>query len=137
MVGLPQREQLGLIGVANYSKQTLLRVGRLLNSNETSGDLARLAEWTGFGRKAIHNWTQPEADAQFRVMPPAAKRVVALLAYFGMLGLLNEQRLTDIRSLEALLDSEADFQKITARFSRILKTQLAAEEPIGLSSDHH
>ena len=115
--------------MANYSKQTLIRVGRLLNGNETSGHLARLAEWTGFGRKAIRNWTQPEDDAQFRVMPPAAKRVVALLAYFGMVGLLNEQRLKDIQALEALLDKEGQFQKITLRFSRILKTQVAVEEP--------
>jgi hypothetical protein len=115
--------------VANYSKQTLIRVGRLLNGNETSGHLARLAEWTGFGRKAIHNWTQPEDVAQFRVMPPAAKRVVVLLAYFGMVGLLNEQRLKDIQALEAFLDKEGQFQKITLRFSRILKTQVAVEEP--------
>ncbi len=121
--------------MANYSKQTLLRVGRLLNNNKTSGHLARLAEWTGFGRKAIHNWTQPEGDAQFRVMPPAAKRVVALLAYFGMLGLLNEQRLADIRSLETLLGNEGEFQKIASRFSRVLKPQLAANAPVDLSPD--
>ena len=117
--------------MANYSKQTLLRVGRLLNNNETSGHLARLAEWTGFGRKAIHNWMQPEGDAQFRAMPPAAKRVVALLAYFGMLGLLNEQRLAEIRSLETLLGNEGEFQKIISRFSRILKS--VAEVPVDLT----
>jgi hypothetical protein len=122
--------------MTNYSKQTLLRVGRLLNNNETSGHLARLAEWTGFGRKAIHNWMQPEGDAQFRAMPPAAKRVVALLAYFAMLGLLNEQRLADIRSLETLLGNEGEFQKITSRFSRILKSQVAAEVPVDPNPNH-
>ncbi len=111
--------------MANFSKQTLSRVGRLLNFGKKPGektptDMAKLAEWTGVGRKALYNWTLPDDHAQYRAMPPLAKRLVTLLAYFAMTGQLNNARLKDMENLELALNDDVNGQKLIRRVSAIL-----------------
>jgi hypothetical protein len=106
-----QREQNDM---ANYSRQTLMRIGRLLHAGNT-GHLRKLAEFSGFGPKAVYNWTLDETDAQYRNMPPPAKRMVAMLTYFGAAGLLNEERLKDVVALEAALEHEQEAQAVLRR----------------------
>ena len=119
--------------MSNFSKLTLARVGRLLNKDakpeaeKATTDLAKLAEWTGVGRKALYNWTLPPDHAQFRAMSASAKRLIAVLAYFGIVGQLNEQRLKDIEALEAAMADEVQFNKIARRVSLILKAHAPAE----------
>lgn len=96
--------------MANYSKTTLLRIGRLMNSGE-SGDappLVKLAKFGGFGRKALYNWSLPETDPQHRRMPRVAKRMIAVLAYFSAAGLLTDERLDDIVALQNILENETE-----------------------------
>jgi len=115
--------------MANYSPKALSRVGRLLNGNEAKGHLARLADCMGVGRKAVHNWTRPEDDAQYRAMPPIAKRSVAILAYFAMTGALTEERMKDIVALqEAMEESDERFQRIAGRLRRMVAVA-DGEEP--------
>jgi hypothetical protein len=119
----------------NYSRQTLFRIGRLLNAKGDGAHLQRLAEWGGFSRKSLHNWTLDESDPQHRAMPPSAKRMVALLAYFGMTGMLNEQRMKDILALEALLERDEQVQALLPRVSRLLQSLRPAEEAEGGEAD--
>jgi hypothetical protein len=113
--------------MANFSRMTLARVGRLLNTDrlpegsKPAADVAALAEWTGVGRKAIYNWTLPENDAQYRAMPAVAKRVIAMVAYFGMLGQLGEDRLKDIQALEAALEDDVRFARVAERVGAVLR----------------
>jgi hypothetical protein len=115
--------------MANFSRMTLARIGRLVNHDRSPEgskppvDIARLAEWSGVGRKAIYNWTLPEDDAQYRAMPPVVKRVFAMIAYFGLLGQLDDQRLKDIQALEAALEDDAQFARLARRVSLVLNAE--------------
>jgi len=100
----------------NYSKQTLARIGRLLNPGK-AGHLKKLAEFGGLRRKAMYNWTVAATDPQYREMPDTAKRMVAMLAYFGAAGLLNERRLEEIKALEAALEQEHETQALLRRMA--------------------
>ena len=100
----------------NYSRQTLTRIGRLLNTGNT-GHLRKLAEFAGLRPRAMSNWTVKETDPQYRKMPPSAKRAVAMLAYFGAAGLINEERMKDIVALEAALEEEQEVQEILRNIS--------------------
>ena len=116
----------------NYSKQTLRRVGRLLNTDNT-GHLRKLAEFSGLRPKTMSNWTVEETDPQHRRMPPSAKRMIAMLAYFGAAGLINEERMKDIKALEAALEEEQDVQKLLRRIRMI--GQLRPSAPSEPASD--
>jgi hypothetical protein len=51
-------------------------------------------------------------------MLPSARRMVAMPAYFGAVGLLNEQRLKDIVALGAALEDEPEAQAVSRRVRR-------------------
>lgn len=107
---------------ANFSKATLMRVGRLLNPGEEKGHLAKLAEMSGATRKAIRNWTLPESDPQHRKMPATAKRSIALLAYLSMTGFLNQKRMAEILALESAMEADQEaFMKAARQVSRVLR----------------
>jgi hypothetical protein len=105
----------------NFSRATLIRVGRLLNPGRTGGHLARLAECAGTTRKAISNWIVDPNDPQYRRMPTGAKRVVTLLAYFAMAGQLTRETMEDILALERALEDEDRFANIAAQVSEIIR----------------
>lgn len=113
----------------NYTRQTLHRVGRLLSPRGEGSHLQRLAEWGGFSRKSLRNWMLEEGDPQHRAMPPVAKRMVAMLAYFAMIGVLNEQRMRDIMALEAALERDEQIQALLPRVSRLLQSLRPADMP--------
>ena len=117
--------------MANFSKAVLVRVGRMLNSGgaEDPAPLAKLAAAGAFGRKAVYNWTVAESDAQHRAMPPLAKRMVATLAYFSAVGLLNDKRLDEIAALEQALEDEAAANAILRRMKRVLGTGKPPKTP--------
>jgi len=104
----------------NFSRATLLRIGRLLNPGRTGGHLARLAECAGTTRKAISNWVVEVDDPQYRTMPSGAKRVVTLLAYFALTGQLTRETMEDIVVLEGALEDEGRFADIAAQVSAII-----------------
>lgn len=106
----------------NYSKVTLARIGRLMNSGEPTDPppLAKLAKSGAFGRKAIYNWSLPETDPQHREMPPIAKRLIAMLAYFSAAGLLNDKRMEEIIALETTFENEKDTNVILRRIKRVI-----------------
>jgi hypothetical protein len=106
--------------MANLSKATLTRVGRMLGGEDGAAPLAKLVSWSRIPRKTLYNWTLLADDPQYRTMSPMAKRLVVVLAYFAMCGQLTSQRLGDIESLEAALDDTQKFQKAARRVSRVL-----------------
>jgi hypothetical protein len=106
--------------MANLTKATLTRVGRMLGGAEGATPLAKLVAWSRIPRKTLYNWTLTADDPQYRTMSPMAKRMVVLLAYFAMCGQLTSQRLNDIEALEAMLDDELTFQKAARRLNRLL-----------------
>src|ERR1700730_2961653 len=106
--------------MANFSKATLTRVGRMLGGEDGATPLARLVAWSGIPRKTLYNWTLAADDPQYRRMSPMAKRLVAMLAYFAMCGQLTSQRLGDVETLEAALDDEQTFQKAARLLNRVL-----------------
>ncbi len=114
--------------MANFSKPTMTRIGRMLNSGEAGepAPLMKLAQAGAFGRKAIYNWTLAETDPQYRRMPRLAKRMVATLAYFAAAGLLNDKRLEEINALETALESETAANTALRRMKRALAPKGAA-----------
>jgi hypothetical protein len=104
----------------NLSKPTLTRVGRMLGAEDGAAPLARLVAWSRIPRKTLYNWTLSDEDPQYRTMPPMAKRLVAILAYFAMSGQLTAQRLRDVEALEVALQDEQTLQKAARRISRVL-----------------
>lgn len=106
--------------MANFSKGALLRIGRMLDGGSKRTPLTNLMAWSRVPRKSIYNWTLAPEDPQYRTMPPIAKRMVALLAYFALTGQLTQQRLADIEALEAALENEEGLQKLARRVSRVL-----------------
>ena len=135
--------------MSNFPRQVLVQVGRILQQDGVAGSnkpvdhLAKLSDWTGVGRKALYNWTLPEDHAQYRAMPASTKRLVAMMAYFGMTGQLNDQRLKDIEALEAAMADQAQFAKIARRVSMVLKvvpsggSEQAEGEGEHDESEHH
>ena len=114
--------------MANFSKPTMTRIGRMLNSGEATdpAPLLKLAQAGAFGRKAIYNWTLAETDPQHRRMPRLAKRMVATLAYFAAAGLLNDKRLEEIAALESVLENETAANASLRRMKRALTPKGAA-----------
>ncbi len=106
----------------NFSKDTLIRVGRLMSTGEESDPppLRKLANSGAFGRKAIYNWSLPESDPQYRKMPAAAKRMVAMLAYFSAAGLLTDKRMEEIISLETTFENETESHTLLRRLKRVM-----------------
>jgi hypothetical protein len=104
----------------NFSKSSLTRVGRTLGVEDGGAPLARLVAWSRIPRKTLYNWTLSAEDPQYRTMPPMAKRLVAILAYFAMSGQLTPHRLRDIEALEMALEDEQTLQKLARRMSRVL-----------------
>ncbi len=123
--------------MANFSKPTLTRIGRMLNSGDASdpAPLLKLAKAGAFGRKAIYNWTLAETDPQHRTMPRLAKRMVATLAYFAAAGLLNDKRLEEIAALEAALESETASNAALRRMKRALSGPKGAVS-VGETDEH-
>jgi hypothetical protein len=106
--------------MANFSKATVARIGRFLGGDVTARPIPALSDWLGVPRKSIRNWLLPPDDPQYRKMPPIAKRMLALLAYFSMTGQLTKQLLADIQALEATMEDEKAFQVTARRVSRVL-----------------
>lgn len=104
----------------NFSRATLLRIGRLLNPGRTGGHLTRLAECAGTTRKTISNWLVDVGDPQYRTMPSGAKRVVTVLAYFALTGQLTRETMEDIVALEQAMEDEDRFVDISAQVSAII-----------------
>jgi hypothetical protein len=108
--------------MANYTKATLTRVGRLMSTGEANEPpaLVKLAKSGAFGRKAIYNWSLPETDPQHRKMPRIAKRMIAMLAYFSAAGLLTDKRLEEIMALEATFENEKETNVLLRRMKRLI-----------------
>lgn len=107
--------------MGNYSEATLLRVGRLLNPSKSGGHLTRLAECMGTTRKNVRNWTAGSEDAQHRTMSGTAKRLVAVLAYYALIGQLSDERMTEIIALESAMEAESRFEALAAHMAKLLK----------------
>ena len=115
--------------MANYTKATLARIGRMMNAGEANDPppLVKLAKSGAFGRKAIYNWSLPEADPQHRKMPRIAKRMIAMLAYFSAAGLLTDKRLEEIMALEATFENEKETNVLLRRMKRLVGGGKAAK----------
>ncbi|WP_148360992.1 hypothetical protein [Acidiphilium multivorum] len=109
--------------MSNFSRSTLLRVGRLLNPGKASGHLARLAECAGTTRKTIRNWSAETSDPQFRAMSGTAKRAVAVLAYFALTGQLTRERMEDVITLEQAMEDDRRFERLAARITQLLEEE--------------
>jgi hypothetical protein len=118
--------------MSNFSRATLARVGRFLGGEEHARPIAKLSEWSGVSPKSIRNWMLSPDDPQYRQMPPLAKRMLALLAYFSMTGQLTKQRLADIQALEKVMEDEKVFQITGRRISHVLAkaNEFSAEAPL-------
>ncbi len=116
---VPAGQRLATV-MPNFSRATLLRIGRLLNPGRTGGHLTRLAECAGTTRKTISNWLVDVDDPQYRTMPSGAKRVVAVLAYFAITGQLTRETMEDIVALEQAMEDENRFANISAQVSAII-----------------
>ena len=132
--------------MANYTKATLSRVGKMMNAGEPTDPpaLVKLAKSGAFGRKAIYNWTLPDSDPQHRRMPRIAKRMVAMLAYFSAAGLLNDKRLEDIMALETTFENEKETAMLLRRMKRTIgvkgsasavKAKAGAPDPASAEDD--
>ncbi len=119
----------------NFSKATLLRIARQIQTEETadSPPLAKLATFGAFGRKAMYNWTLPETDPQHRAMPPIAKRMVAMLAYLSGAGLLNDKRMDEILALQQSFETGTEgavaLRRLNRRTARVKGVRRAGAKP--------